>query len=369
MITYKLTMIDGITFELLSDDGKDREYDVTFVDRKGKVKGMFTDQHVTIYETKLKPNMWAKCSRKYLSDVAIFVKYEGRVVKQINLLDELKGKKVFITFESSSLGDTLAWMPYCLTLKNTYGCDVVVSTFKNFLFEAVYPELTFVPRGVTVHNIVGMFKLGWYWDDTFEPTHPATIPLQQTATNILHLPFEEIIPRLAIAPGKRPVVNEYVCISTKSTAECKHWPYWFKLVAWLKSKGYRVFEMSNNADDYGTEKLSDTSLENVITYLEHADMYIGLSSGISWLNWALGKTTVMIANFTLPDHEFQKNCIRITKPSVCNGCWNNPNFKFDRGDWQWCPIWKNSPRQFECQKAISLQDVITSLPISSAHEF
>ena len=41
---------------------------------------------------------------------------------------------------------------------------------------------------------------------------------------------------------------------------------------------------------YGAEKLEDKSLNNVMNYLHHADIYIGLSSGISWLNWAIGKT-------------------------------------------------------------------------------
>jgi hypothetical protein len=69
----------------------------------------------------------------------------------------------------------------------------------------------------------------------------------------------------------------------------------------------------------------------------------------------------MISNFTLPEHEFQSNCIRITNDKVCNGCWNNPNFKFDKGDWDWCPIWKNTPKHFECHKSILAKDVIKKI--------
>ena len=48
MITYKLTHVNGLHFELLGDEGKNREYDVTFIDK-----------NVTkpIYETKLKPKV------------------------------------------------------------------------------------------------------------------------------------------------------------------------------------------------------------------------------------------------------------------------------------------------------------------------
>ena len=74
-----------------------------------------------------------------------------------------------------------------------------------------------------------------------------------------------------------------------------------------------------------------------------------------------GKQVVMISNFTKADHEFQSNCIRITDDSVCHGCWNNKNFKFDRGDWNWCPIWKGYDRQFECHNTIKAGKVIASL--------
>ena len=180
MITYKLNHVDGLFFELIEDGGKNREYDIQFVDRK---------DNKTIYETKLKPGAWARLSRKYISDIAIFIKYEGRTIKQVNLLDEFKGERVFIVFESKSLGDSIAWIPYCLQFQEVYKCKVIVSTFKNDLFESVYPELEFVGRGTTVQNIKARVELGWFWDKEKEPTHPATIPLQQAASNILLLPF------------------------------------------------------------------------------------------------------------------------------------------------------------------------------------
>jgi autotransporter strand-loop-strand O-heptosyltransferase len=352
MITYNIHHVDGLYFQLLDDEGKNREYDVVFVDRDSKSE---------IYETKLKLGGWARLNRKYLSDIAVFVKYEGRTIKQINILDELKGKRVFVVFESSSLGDSIAWMPYCLEMQNMYGCEVIVSTFKNDLFKSVYPELTFVDRGIVVHNIIARVELGWFWDESKEPVNPITVPLQQTASNILAIPFKEIRPRIAFTPGERPVVNQYICISTRSTAQCKHWYYWPELIQQLKTWGYRVFEMSQEADDNGAEILEDVSLQNVMNHLHHADMFIGLSSGISWLNWAIGKHTVMIANFTTEDHEFQEDCTRITNKEVCNGCWNNPLFKFNKGDFWWCPENENSPRQFECHKAISMEDVLISL--------
>jgi len=239
-----------------------------------------------------------------------------------------------------------------------YKCEVIVSTFKNELFETAYPELKFVGRGVIVNNIIAMFELGWFWDDNKEPVNPITISLQQSASNILALPHREILPRIAFVPNEKPIDGKYICISTRSTSQCKHWYYWPELIQSLKDMGYRVFEMSQEADELGAEKLEDVSLNNVMSHLYYADSYIGLSSGISWLNWALNKKTVMISNFTKADHEFTSNCIRITNADVCHGCWNNPMFKFNKGDWNWCPEHEDTPRQFECHKSINMETVL-----------
>ena len=89
MIEYKLTHVQGLYFEIVDDGGKNREYEVSFVDRKN---------NQVIYQTKLKPKFWAKAERKYFSDVVIYVKYNGITLKEINVIDEIKGKKVLINF-------------------------------------------------------------------------------------------------------------------------------------------------------------------------------------------------------------------------------------------------------------------------------
>ena len=75
----------------------------------------------------------------------------------------------------------------------------------------------------------------------------------------------------------------------------------------------------------------------------------------------MGKKVVMISNFTEADHEFQEDCTRITNTKVCNSCWNNPDLRFDRGDWNWCPFHKGTARQFECHTSITSQMVIDKI--------
>ena len=67
----------------------------------------------------------------------------------------------------------------------------------------------------------------------------------------------------------------------------------------------------------------------------------------------------MISNFTDSDHEF--SCIRITKTDVCHGCWNKAEYRFDAGDWDWCPEHKGTDRQFECHQKISASQVVFAL--------
>ena len=43
----------------------------------------------------------------------------------------------------------------------------------------------------------------------------------------------------------------------------------------------------------------------------HAEFHLGVSSGLSWLAWALGKHCVMISDVTPKWHEFQSDVSRV----------------------------------------------------------
>ena len=122
---------------------------------------------------------------------------------------------------------------------------------------------------------------------------------------------------------------------------------------------YNVSKERNPFDN--CTQIEDVSMDNTVNMIANSRFFIGLSSGLSWLAWAIGTKVVMISNFTEADHEFQSNCIRITDTNLCHGCWNNPNFKFDKGDWDWCPVHKNTPKQFECHRGIPAEKVIKEI--------
>lgn len=349
-VTIKRFFINEPFLEILGDS--ESEFEVKFFDEVG----------VCHYNDKIKSNHWIKLNRKYFTKWNTKI-YENGVVIYDETLN-YSGKRVFINFDSKSLGDTVSWIPYVLEFKKAHNCDVVVSTYWNHLFKEVYPELEFTQPGTVVHNIFGQYNLGWFWDISKEPEIPNTIPLQKAATNILGLPYSEIKPKIHYKINERPYSEKYITIATNSTAGCKFWTKegWQELIHHLNSLGYKVVNVSKEINPFDNcERLNDTSIENTMNVIHHSEFFIGLSSGLSWLSWAIGKHVVMISNFTESDHEFTTNCTRITNTNVCNSCWNNPNYKFDKGDWNWCPVHKGTSQQFECHTSITSEMVINKI--------
>ena len=85
-----------------------------------------------------------------------------------------------------------------------------------------------------------------------------------------------------------------------------------------------------------------------------------LSSESGWVSWATGTPTIQISGFTYPYNEPDSGIIKIGAPEgACAGCANR--LKFDPGDWNWCPDQKGTPRQFECSKLRTAQQVIDKL--------
>lgn len=332
---------------------------------ENKFKVIFYNKKDIVYENIIDCNSWVKLNKKYFIDYTIKVwelKNEGEVLI-FETQTDLRDKRVMINFESSALGDTLAWMPYCDEFQKKHNCNLIVSTFKNFLFKNQYPNITFLDRGLVVPNLYAKYDIGWFYDINKEPTLPNTIPLQQTATNILGLEYEEIKPKLYLENSvSNQEFKNYVCIAPDSTAGCKEWEKdnWQEIINDLIAKGYDVVNISFDSK-YKFENViipEKLSLIETIKIINNSNFYIGLSSGLSWLAWSLDKHVYMIANFSNSNHEFQSNVTRLTNTKVCHGCWNNKNFKFDKGNFNWCPILEGYENQFECQKSIKPIDVI-----------
>ena len=319
---------------------------------------VFYDENGSIaYENTIKSNHWVKLNRQYFTPWHTKVWQDGTLIHDQFL--NLSGKRVYISFESKSLGDTLAWIPYVEEFRKLHQCTVICSTFWNHLFD--YPEIEFVEPATVVHNLYALYRIGYFNDLDKLPVKPMTLPLQKVATTILGLDFVEMTPRLAYVP-EVPKMGKYVTIATNSTSGMKFWTKegWQELVNWLVSEGYEVYNVSKELNPFDNcTQITTPSLESKMDWIEGSEFFIGLSSGLGWLAWAMGKPVVMIANFTEDWNEF--SCIRVTNKSVCNSCWNNPNFTFDPSDWLYCPIMKGTPNHFICHTSITADMVIAEI--------
>ena len=149
-------------------------------------------------------------------------------------------------------------------------------------------------------------------------------------------------------------------------------PFYFDLVSscfFPHGTEYETIMINCNPETVSTDYDTSDKLyfepvyfEDVMNILYYSEYLVGLSSGLSWINWCLGKHTVMISGFTSKNHEFQTNNTRIQNEHSCNSCWANSNFTFDAGDWHWCPIWKGTDKQHICNKSISPLTVYNMLP-------
>ena len=85
-----------------------------------------------------------------------------------------------------------------------------------------------------------------------------------------------------------------------------------------------------------------------------------LSSGLSWLAWAAETPVVVISGFTHPTNEFATP-YRVINYHACNSCRNDVRHRFDHHDFHWCPRHKDTPRQFECTRLITAEQVVATL--------
>jgi len=315
-----------------------------------------------VYENTIPSNSWARLNRQYYEKWSLEVYEQGEKIYESTL--NLEGKRVLISIDSKSLGDNIAWAPYALEFQKKHNCKVILSSFWNKILDI--PEIEMVEPGTIVENIYAQYNIGWFYDSNKEPVLPNTIPLQQAATNILGLEFREIKPKLKYTPTKKVPIGIFaekvVTIATNSTAGCKFWTKegWQGVINYLHENGWKVINVSLEKNPFDNcEQIINHDINDTMSLIKNSDFTIALGSGIAWLAWGLDKQVIMIAGFSEIGHEFE--CIRPYNENVCHGCWNNKNFKFDKGDWSWCPLHKGSDRMFECQKTITAEMVIEEI--------
>ena len=160
-----------------------------------------------------------------------------------------------------------------------------------------------------------------------------------------------------------------VGIGIHSTAQAKYWNNpdgWQAVVDHLDALGYECMIYSREGDGYmnnhypkGVTIFKGGDLQEVINDLTTCEFFIGLGSGLSWLAWACELPVVLISGFSEKWAETKLDTYRVINENVCHGCFNKE--RLDSGDWNWCPLHKNTERMFECTKRISSDMVIKEI--------
>ena len=286
------------------------------------------------------------------------------------------GREVLIAFPVGTLGDTIAWLSYAVRFADAHQCKLTIAMAERLipLFAGAYPDISFIDtKNAKADGYYATYRVGLFFNDVeriHQPVDFRHVGLHRTAAHILGLDPAESPPLLAVPEGERPIPEKYVVIATQATSQCKYWnnPFgWREIVKFLKEAGYRVICIDQkpvngvgivwNHVPAGAEDMTDQlSLKDCVNWIRHAEFFVGLSSGLSWIAWAAGARVVMISGFTLPSTEFATPW-RVINYHACVGCWEDPTLRFDHKDFLWCPRHAGTPRQFECTSLITAEQV------------
>ncbi len=330
-----------------------------------------------LFETTLKAGRVNSTKRYYVRfRLEVWQQGENVLVHDYSAAD----RGVLLRFAVDSLGDPLAWFPYAVKFKEQHGCRLTCTMSSKIiaLLRDSYPDITFLPETeVAPETFYATYTLALYYTQGVIYDHKDCVPcdfryvgLHRAAGYILGVDPAEEPPRIVLADDSRPIAEPYVCIAVQSSFQSKYWNNptgWSEIVSFLKEAGYRVVCIDQkpthgkglvwNHIPHGAEdQTGDRPLIERARWLRHAAFFVGLSSGLSWLAWAMRVPVVMISGVTHPTNEFATP-FRVINYHACNSCWNDPRAAFDRSDFMTCPRHKDTPRQFECTRLITAEQV------------
>ena len=344
-----------------------------------RVRLLDRDADIVLYDAEVADALVSSTKRYYVN-FRIEVFRDGALVFEHDM--DLRGKKVYARLPIGTVGDVIAWFPYVDEFRKQHQCEMYLSMGEWLweLFADAYPDLHFVrpaEEDAAASGFYASYFLGIFFpssDRTHQPVDFRLSGLQRTIAYLLGVPAQECRPRVGIRDTARRIAEPYVCIAAQASSQSKYWNNpagWYETVKFLKSQGYRVLCIDRDATagqglhwnhiPYGAEDFTgNLPLQERASLLLHAEFFVGLSSGLSWLAWAVGTPVVMVSGFTHPQNEFDTP-YRVINYHACNSCWNDTSIEFDNRNYLWCPRHAGTERQFECTRLITSAQVIGAI--------
>jgi hypothetical protein len=272
----------------------------------------------------------------------------------------LEGLDILLHVDSFCLGDTICFASFLDAFADRYRPRrLVVSTFWPELFED--GRFEFVDATAQAHLEVDKLVSVGFQKEDLEHIRNGMI---WGGRDMMGLPQDTPLGR----PPVKPMYFERkrkVSIATESLKQIARWDRpggWAEVASGLMEMGYEVHNVSYEKGEEMEGVVYHDGNEDVGEALRHigeSELFIGLSSGLSWLAWAYGVPVVMISGFTKHYNEFP--CHRVSNERVCNGCFN-----VFKGITTPCPIFMGTERQNECHNSITPEMVLEKAKIAVA---
>lgn len=288
---------------------------------------------------------------------------ESELVKYLQREPRIKNyfnKEMLIHLDSFCLGDTICFFSFIKGFLEFHKpSKVFITTFFPELFELTdeYPNVEILPaydstKKITIDKII---NVGYDKKN-----------LQHTINGMFYSAKDTLEIPQCFAPVKPPVkkinvekIKNKVSIGPETVKKIAAWDHygnygWQRVVDFLVKNNYQVYNISYEDKIKLNNVFNSNKKEDLKVAIEHilsSQIFIGLSSGLSWLAWAYDVPVVMISGFTKPHNEFE--CYRVFNKHGCSGCFNiftNIESK--------CPIFLNTSRENECHKRITPEMVI-----------
>jgi hypothetical protein len=269
--------------------------------------------------------------------------YEERMPRSWSLED----LDILLHIDSFCLGDTICFSSFLEAFTDRYRPkSLKVSTFWPELFGG--GRFQFLDAAAEGHvEVDKLVSVGFQKEDMSHVRNG----MIWAARDVMGLPQDTPM-------GRPPVIDMSfekkgkVTIATESLKQIARWDRpggWADVAFKLMEMGYEVHNVSYERGEEIQGVFYHSGNEDVRSALGHigeSALFIGLSSGLSWLAWAYGVPVVMISGFTKHYNEFP--CYRVANERVCNGCFN-----VFKGISTPCPIFMGTERQGECHASIT----------------